>query len=58
MKRNFGGVEHFIGGVREILGGGGRFTGGGLTPCCKVTKLSCRTVAKQALITIGYLVKS
>ena len=25
---------------------------------CKVTKLSCRTVAQQALITIGYLVKS
>jgi hypothetical protein len=23
VKRNFGGVEHFIRGVREILGGGG-----------------------------------
>jgi hypothetical protein len=58
VKRNFGGVEHFIGGVREILGGrihwGEVLTG----PCCKVTKLSCCTVAKQALITIGYLVKS
>ena len=58
MKRNFGGVDHFIGGVREILGGGFTGGGGGLTSCCKVTKLSCRTVAKQALITIGYLVKS